>query len=227
MSEAERSGAVGFDGVIFDFNGVLLWDGALHERAWQTFARRLRGRPWSGEEMARYLHGRHNRDILSYLLGRPASEEETERLGEEKEVIYRALCLEMGAEFRLSPGAESLLDFLAERGLPRAIATSSGPGNIDFYAAHLDLARWFDPRLIVGDDGTRPGKPAPDIYLEAARRLGLPPAHCIVVEDSRSGIAAARAAAAGCVVGLGPRPLPGATVTVESLALFPRELLGP
>ncbi|MBN1658799.1 MAG: HAD family phosphatase [Anaerolineae bacterium] len=220
MGEAGR-----FEGLIFDFNGVLWWDGALQERAWQRFARRLRGSPLSDAEMACHVHGRHNRHTLSYLLGRPVGEEEAERLGEEKEVIYRALCLEQGEAFCLSPGARPLLDFLAAGGIPRTIATASGAGNVDFFVAQLDLGRWFDLSLVVYDDGTRPGKPAPDTYLEAARRLALPPARCVVVEDSRSGIEAAQAAGIGCVVGLGPAPLAGTDLTIPALEAFPLSVL--
>lgn len=70
--------------------------------------------------------------------------------------------------------------------------------------AHLHLGCWFDAGLTVYDDGSRPGKPAPDIYLQAARNLGLAPAQCVVVEDSRSGIEAAHAAGIGHIVALGP-----------------------
>jgi len=70
--------------------------------------------------------------------------------------------------------------------------------------AHLHLDRWFDVGLIVYDDGSRPGKPAPDIYLQAARNLGLAPAQCVVVEDSRSGIEAAHAAGIGYIVAVRP-----------------------
>jgi beta-phosphoglucomutase-like phosphatase (HAD superfamily) len=58
----------------------------------------------------------------------------------------------------------------------------------------------------VYDDGSRPGKPAPDIYLHAAHTLGLPPANCVVVEDSVSGLQAAHAAGIGHIVALGPPP---------------------
>ena len=56
------------------------------------------------------------------------------------------------------------------------------------------MDRWFDPRRIVYDDGTFSGKPAPDIYLRAAERIGLSPSRCIVAEDAPVGIEAARRA---------------------------------
>ena len=204
--------------VIFDFNGVLLWDGHLQDRAWGEFSAQLRGDPLSSEEMAMQVHGRYNRDTFEYLLGRPLDADELARLTEEKEQIYRGLCLAERAcrspgdgghpqsddGFRLSPGAVELLDHLVARGIPRTIATASGRGNVDFFFAHLDLDRWFDLERVAYDDGTLPGKPAPDLYLRAARALGQPPARCLVVEDSRAGIEAARRAGIGYVVALGP-----------------------
>lgn len=213
-----------FSGVIFDFNGVLWWDEHLQDRAWREFSARVRGAPLSAEEMAVHVHGRNNRHTLEYLLDRRLDEAEVARLAEEKETIYRRLCLAQGDGFRLSPGAVELLDRLAALEVPRTIATASGRGNVDFFVEHLALDRWFDPARIVYDDGTLPGKPAPDLYRRAARVLGRPPARCLVVEDSRSGIEAARRAGIGYLVALGPprrhdalRRLPGVDRVIEHL----------
>lgn len=222
------------DGIIFDFNGVLVWDSELHERAWSDTARAMRGAPLSPDELRDHVHGRPNRDILTYLAGRALAADEAADLADAKERRYRALCLVMGAQFRLSPGAIELLDWLAARHIPRAIATSAGPDNVAFYQEQLALRTWFAPAQIVCDDGDLPGKPAPDIYLRAAARLGRAPQRCAVVEDSRAGIAAAHAAAVGRIIALGPPEthaallgLPGAHAAIASLADFPRGLFGP
>jgi HAD superfamily hydrolase (TIGR01509 family) len=184
-----------YQGIIFDFNGVLWWDNALQAQAWRRFSAWVRGTPLSDEEMAIHVHGRNNPHTLSYLAGRPVEGEELARLIEAKETIYRQLCLDLGEDFRLSPGAPALLDLLAAQGIPRTIATASGRANVDFFVTHLELGRWFEVERFVYDDGHLPGKPAPDMYRRAAANLGLAPARCIVVEDSRSGIQAARASA--------------------------------
>ncbi len=219
-------------GVIFDFNGVLFWDNPLHEEAWRQYSARLRGRPLADQEMTEQVHGRVNRDIFAYVLSRMPADDELARLAEEKEIIYRRLCLEAGEAFRLSPGAVELLDHLAASDVPRAIATSSPWVNLSFYIEHLALGRWFAPDRLIYDRGHYPGKPAPDIYLEAAEALRLPPAACVVVEDSLAGIAAARAAGIGRIVALGPAErhgelvaLPGVTDVVVDLSQFPRHLL--
>lgn len=221
-----------FIGVIFDFNGVLLWDNHLHEEAWRRFSKRLRGFPMTDEEMRLAVHGRVNRDIFEYVLGRPVEETELRPLVEEKEAIYRQLALDTVESYHLSPGATGLLDFLVGNNIPRAIATSSPWVNVDFFIEHLDLHRWFAPEHIIYDRGLYPGKPAPDIYLESAARLGDAPARFIVVEDSVAGIRSAYDAGIGAIIGIGPAEahadlcrLPGVIMTVETLADFPREML--
>jgi HAD superfamily hydrolase (TIGR01509 family) len=219
-----------FRGLIFDLNGVLWWDGPLQEQAWRQFSAQVRGWPLSAEELGVHVHGRNNRHTLEYLIGHPIEQQELERLAGEKEAIYRQLCLEQGSAFRLSPGAAELLDLLAAHELPKAIATAADSINVAFFVEHLHLDRWFDPVRIVYDDGSRPGKPAPDIYRAAARVLELTPAQCVVVEDSRSGLEAARAAGIGHVIALGPverhgelARLPGVDLVIETLREFPSE----
>lgn len=213
------------DGIIFDFNGVLLWDTPLHNAAWKSISARLRGTALTDIELVEKVHGRTNKIILEYVLNRPLADAEADDLGTQKELIYRQMCRDLNGAFTLSPGAEELLDLLSRQNFARAIATSSEKLNMAFYLEKFQLTRWFDPAHILYDDGTLPGKPAPDMYLRAAARLGLPPAACMVVEDSVSGIAAARAAGIGSIVALGPlaehaalAALPGVRQVVASLA---------
>ena len=222
----------GFDGIIFDFNGVLLWDNHLHEEAWRRYSARLRGYPMTVEEMQLAVHGRVNRDIFEHVLGRPVGEAELGPLIEEKEAIYRQLALDAILDYQLSPGAAGLLDFLAANDIKRAIATSSPRVNIDFFIQHLDLYHWFTPETIIYDRGLYPGKPAPDIYLEAADRLGGLPERFVVVEDAVAGIQSATAAGIGAIVAIGPAEsharlaaLPGVTAVIQDLTGFPRSLL--
>jgi beta-phosphoglucomutase-like phosphatase (HAD superfamily) len=191
-----------FKAMIFDFNGVLWWDTHLQEESWGQFIHQLRDTEFSPAEMAERVHGRTHKDTLEYVLGRPVGPDELAALIQQKETIYRKLCLELGTDFKLSPGAVDLLDFLAQRRIPRTIATASEISNVRFFIQHLKLDRWFDPAAIVYDDGTYPGKPAPDIYRIAASKLNLPPADCVVVEDSLSGLAAAYAAEIGKIVAM-------------------------
>ena len=148
--------------------------------------------------------GRVNDEIIRYLAGERLSAQEVQAFSLEKERVYRALCEQDPAHTVLAPGAARLLDFLKERGIPRNIATACEKTNIDYYREKFSLDRWFDFEKIVYDDGTRPGKPAPDIYLAAMRRLGLAPGRCVVVEDALSGIESARRAGAGLIAAIAP-----------------------
>lgn len=214
-------------GVIFDFNGVLVFDSPLHHAAWREFSRRIRGAEVSDRELAEHIMGRTNFEILRYLLQRDPTANEVADVGGEKERLYREMC-RADADFGLSPGAVELLERLVAAGVPRTIATSSERTNLDFFIQRLELAKWFDVDRIVYDDGTRPGKPAPDVYLEAARRLAKSPRECWVIEDALSGMQAATAAGIGRVFGLGPPAdharflaLPGVTDVITTLRELP------
>jgi HAD superfamily hydrolase (TIGR01509 family) len=221
-----------FEGIIFDFNGVLWWDTHLQEFAWKQFSEQIRGKPFSSEEITVHVHGRNNQHTLEYLTGNSVVGDDLECLTQQKEAIYKQLCLKQEAEFKLSPGTIELLNYLVAQSIPHTIATASGKTNLDFFVEHLRLRKWFDLTKIVYDDGSRPGKPAPDIYLEAANRLELKPMQCIVVEDSHSGIEAAYTAGIEHIVALGPADthqrlskLKGVNRVVESLEEIPKEQL--
>lgn len=191
-----------YNGIIFDFNGTLFWDSELHMEAWREFSRRLRGTPFSDEEMLKYMFGRTNEDIIAYAIGKRPSPELVEKFAVEKEQVYRDMCKKHPEIFKLAPFAEEFLNYLKESNIPRTIATMSEKDNVDFYIKEFHLEKWFDVEKIVYSDGIIPGKPAPDIYLIAAKRLGLDPQNCIVVEDAISGINAAKNAGIGKVVAI-------------------------
>ena len=101
------------------------------------------------------------------------------------------------------PGLYPLLDELAERGLPLGVATSGHRRYVTLTLWTLAIESFFQA-IATGDEVAR-GKPAPDIYLLAAARLGVPPACCLVLEDAPLGVAAARAAGMFCVAVPNPR----------------------
>jgi len=218
--------------IVFDFNGVLLWDADLQAKSWQALARELRGYEMNEEELATRMHGRPNADVLSYLAARNLAGRELLDLIQRKESLYRQLLLANPGQFVLSPGAQELIEALVLGSVPRTIATSSEITNLNFFIQHLRLARWFDVAKIVYDDGSRPGKPAPDVYLAAAENIHAEPGQCIVVEDAVSGLESAYAAGIGCIIGLGGPAVrarllacEGVELVIESLRDFPRELL--
>ena len=181
-------------GIIFDFNGTLFWDSQLHYDAWRMFSEKLRGYPFTDDEMRKYMFGRTNKDIITYCTGKVPSDDVVEKLAYEKESLYREQCLKDKEHFKLAPGAVEFLDWLTENDIPRTIATMSEWQNVEFYIKEFNLARWFDLDRIVYSNGKIKGKPDPEIYQIACRNLGLPPEDCIVIEDAVSGIESAHRA---------------------------------
>lgn len=189
-----------YQAIIFDFNGVLLWDAKWHEEAWNKTALELRGRKFTKQEVDQHLHGRTNREILSYLLGRKVRPAELTKYRNKKEKLYQKIALSKGKKFTLAPGATKLLDLLIKHKIKRTIATSSPLMNVHFYFKHLKLRRWFDIKKITYDLANTPSKPAPDIYLKAAKKIKVPIKQCIILEDSKVGVQSGKNAKAGKVI---------------------------
>ena len=189
-------------GIIFDFNGTLYWDSQLHYDAWREYSKLLRGYEFTDEEMRDKMFGHTNEDIIEYAIGKKPTIELVVRYGKEKEALFRKRCLLDPENFKLAPGAIEFLDYLKENNIPRTIATMSEWDNVEFYIKEFHLEKWFDLEKIVYSDGTIPGKPAPDIFQIAAKKIGLHPSECVVVEDAIAGIRSAQGAGIGKVIAI-------------------------
>lgn len=189
---------MGKKGVIFDFNGTLLWDTQLHNIAWDNFFR-THGFSLSDEDKHKKMHGRLNREIISELFGDRLTRDQVERYGLEKEYEYQRLC-EGLEDFSLAEGVTDLFEELREKDIPFVIATASGIENVDFYMKKLELGKWFKKEHIIYNDGRMRGKPFPDLFLKAVEVLGLDGRDITIFEDSISGIKAAEAAGAGRII---------------------------
>jgi HAD superfamily hydrolase (TIGR01509 family) len=117
----------------------------------------------------------------------------------------------------LKPGLLALLDYLELQEIPKAVASSSGRATIDRLLAAAGLAQRF-AAIAAGDQVTH-GKPAPDIFLLAARRLGVEPARCLVLEDSERGAQAARAAGMAVVIVPDIKPPPADIASLAAAVL--------
>ena len=135
--------------LIFDFNGTMFFDEAFQEKSWRTFLKNKIGRNVTEEEFQEYVHGRNAENTFSYFLQQELSREEIAALEEEKEIVYRSLCLNQPENFKLAEGLPAFLDELAERKIPITIATASGWNNVRFFFEHLGLDRWFDLEKVV------------------------------------------------------------------------------
>ena len=169
----------------------------FHYLGWKRLADEL-GVPFNRLENEA-LRGVSRRESLMIMLkGRPASEEQLQAWMERKNSYYLELVEKM-TPADLLPGALELLKEIRKFGLKSAIASASK--NAPLVVALLDLAPWVD--AVVDGNQVTQSKPAPDLFLEAARQLGLPPSECVVVEDAEAGVAAGLAAGMR-VLGLGP-----------------------
>jgi HAD superfamily hydrolase (TIGR01509 family) len=137
----------------------------------------------------RELAGMKHGETFEAVLGRKLPEDEAKRLGERKDALYRQI---YAPDLRLLPGARELIERLRAAGIRTAIATAAPRSNRDFALDGLGIRELFD--AVVGEESAARGKPAPDLYLAAARALSVDPARCIAFEDAANGVRAARAA---------------------------------
>ncbi|MBR4267837.1 MAG: HAD family phosphatase [Bacteroidales bacterium] len=184
-------------GIIFDFNGTLLWDTPYHNKAWNIFLKKY-SITLSDQEILDNMHGKTNAEIFKYLFKRDFEGEELQKLASEKEGIYRQLILT--DNFKLQDGVTNLFDFCLGAAIPMAIATSSDQENSEFYFDRYDLKKWFIRQRFVYNDYTFASKPAPDIFIKAASKLFLKPEEILVFEDSPAGIKSAENFGAGKIV---------------------------
>lgn len=182
-----------FLGAVFDLNGTLIDDIRFHFDAWQELARK-HGRELDHATFQSW-NGLKNEDIFPKFFGRTVSREEIAAFGDEKEAAYRAMYRP-----HLAPlaGAIAFLERLHGLGIRLAVASSAPPANRQMALEGLGLVERFD---VVVEAEHLPGKPAPDVFLEAARRLGVDPRACVAFEDAENGVRSA-AAAGMTVVGI-------------------------
>ncbi len=172
---------------LFDLDGTLIDSMPLHHEAWRQWFT-SQGLPFDEEGFFAATAGRTNAEILADLLpGRTPGA--LWQMGEDKEALYRAVARE---RLELIAGALPLLQAGREAGLKLAICTASPPGNMAVAFERFGLDALVDT-VTSPSDGLR-GKPHPDIFEEAARRLGVAAADCIVFEDAPLGVEAARRA---------------------------------
>jgi HAD superfamily hydrolase (TIGR01509 family) len=169
-------------------DGTLVDSMPAHARSWEAFTRR-HGIAMPVDEVLRRTTGRTGVECIRELMGSQVGDAEATALIGEKEAIYREI---FAREFREVAGVREAMAAAREAGLQVAIATAGDKHNIAFTLDLLKLPR--PPDAIVGGDEGLPGKPSPDLFLEAARRLGRAPAECVVFEDAPFGIEAARRA---------------------------------
>ena len=173
--------------VIFDMDGVLVDNNQYHNIAWLEFCKRKNLRISQEEIVSRY--GTSNIEFFNLLYGDKISKEEADRLGEEKEAIYREI---YEKDIVPATGLVPLLASLKEHGFKLAVATSAIPNNLNFVLDKINVRKYFDK--LADSSMVKKAKPAPDVYLKASELLGIPPSRCLVFEDAVQGVKAALSA---------------------------------
>ena len=207
------------DAIIFDMDGVLVDSEPVHFEALQVLLRDhgVVYTPLEDED----FHGCTDRDVFRELRRRyglvPHEHDLAERWIEEVVSLLPGRIVPM-------PGVPGVLEQLRASGVRLALASSSSPPIIEATITGLDLGAVFET-TVSGREVQR-GKPAPDIFLEAAARLKVPAGDCLVVEDSPNGLRAALAAGMRCVVvpctATAGSDFPGATARLDTLLELPR-----
>jgi beta-phosphoglucomutase len=181
--------------VIFDMDGVLVDSNPAHEVALKQFSKQ-KGFDLTEEQLRTKIFGRTNKDWLPNLFGDHLTPAQIKDYGEEKEAIFRDIYV---SEIKPVEGLIGFLERLAQANIPMAIGTSAPRSNVDFVLKHLPIEKFY--KSILDESFVSKGKPDPEIYIKCAAALGFDPTHCVVIEDSISGVAAAQGA--GCkVVGI-------------------------
>jgi alpha,alpha-trehalose phosphorylase len=211
-----------YDAVLFDLDGVLTSTAALHAQCWRYTFEEL-GEPFEEHDYLTYVDGKLREDgVRDFLVsrGHDPTPDEVRRIAARKQALVEQALMRGVEAF---PGSVRWVRHLRATGVRTAVVSSSANADAVLYAAGIsDL---FELTVDGGDIARRglAGKPSPDGFLEAARRLGVEPARAVVVEDALAGVAAGRAGDFGLVIGVArsadPRDLrsAGAHVVVDDL----------
>jgi beta-phosphoglucomutase len=173
--------------LVFDMDGVLVDSNPLHREAWEVYNRR---HGIATDEAAHgRMYGRRNDEIVRDFFGDQLSEADVAAHGAAKEALYREM-MSSSLESALVPGVREFLSRHAS--VPMGVASNAEPANIAFLLDRAQLRPFF--RVAVDGHQVHHPKPHPEIYLMTADLLGVPPADCVVFEDSEAGVAAGLAA---------------------------------
>jgi HAD superfamily hydrolase (TIGR01509 family) len=174
------------EAVVFDLDGVLIDSEHVWDEARQNLAEERGGR-WT-ENASRDMMGMSSPEWSRYMRDDIGIDEEPDEISAE---VVRRLERIYRRELPLIEGAHQAVERLATR-WPLGVASSSNRELIDLVLELSGLARFF--AATVSSEEVPRGKPAPDVYQEAARRLGVAPERCVAVEDSENGILSAKGA---------------------------------
>jgi len=180
------------EAVIWDMDGVIADTALYHFKAWQEVFQK-RGINFTTEDF-KHNFGQRNDSIIRYALGKNVSPGEVDVIANEKEENYRQ---RVAQNIKPLSGAIELITSLKEHRLKMAIASSAPIENIQLVTRGLAVNNYF--QVIVWGREVTKGKPSPQAFLLAAKRLEVEPKNCVVIEDAVAGVTAAKRAGMKCL----------------------------
>ncbi len=173
--------------VIFDMDGVLADTGPIHFESWVKITKEL-GKKYSKEDFDKDF-GRQNAPILRELMGSGPSDAQITKWGDLKEEYYREMVKD---KILPLPGVIELIKALKAEKFKLAVGSSGPSKNVYMFLESLKIQNYFD--AIVTAAEVKNGKPAPDVFLIAAKGVKVKPENCVVIEDAPVGVEAAKRA---------------------------------
>lgn len=189
QAEPSKTETGGSYAAIFDMDGTLIDNNSYHFKSWQNLFQKYGVPTVSTETYNEKMSGVPGMTIMREFFGDGYGDEQLQDMFAEKTRNYKE---EYAPFVTAINGLERLLQELKNAGFKLAIASSATASNIDFILDRLPVRQYFDA-VVDGPRISKP-KPNPQIFLKAADDLGVKPEHCVVFEDSLSGVAAANAA---------------------------------
>ena len=174
-------------GVIFDMDGVLVDSYQPHFKSWRLAANQF-DKTMTAQQFAAAF-GQTSRQIIRQLWGQQITDQFIDEFDRQKEQLYREI---ISDDIPAVPGLLKLLEDLHATGAKMAVGSSGPPENVDLVLDKLDIRKYF--RAIVTVRDVTRGKPDPQVFLIAAKKLNIPANRCVVIEDAPAGIEAAHRA---------------------------------
>lgn len=174
--------------VIFDMDGVVADSIPYHAKAWTEFAA-SHGLKLTRQTILENFNGRVNKEILEYIFKKKLAGGDIKRYAWEKETLFRKI---YGPKVRALKGLLKFLKKLKQARVKVALATAGPPENVNLILSRTKTKKYF--KNVINSSNVKLGKPSPEIFLKAAKKLKINPKLCLVFEDAKLGIQAARSA---------------------------------
>lgn len=174
--------------ILFDMDGVVVDNIPYHKQAWKKFMTKY-GFVYSNKYFDKYINGQTGKEILTKLFGENISATEIKKYINIKQDLYYKSYL---PHIKPLPGLLKFLKKLQTNNIPIALATAASQENMDFVLKKTKTKKYFS--IVVNANDVKNGKPHPEIFLKAAKKLHTKPVDCVVFEDSILGVKAGKRA---------------------------------